>query len=327
MARMLLNMKLFFKKILLYALLIFIFLEIITRVFHLYQEYPKFIINDLNVKTYAPNQEGFYAIGNRRMNFAKYHINKSGFNSYREFIPTDNKIDIALIGDSFIEGLHQNYFNSIGEKIERKFNDRINVFELGHSGYDFADQLNLIKAYKNKFEKVDKIIIYLKFENDLKRDYYEPDQYWIDSQYFLFSKIKKNVKLLSYMDGIGALEPLRDLKTKIVSFGHNSDNHNSKIDSTEVVENRNLEYIENFKTLIKTYGFDKNKTVFLLDIRNTSDSFLKYCDSMDYTYIDFGKIFEKSKTPTTLIYDMHWNNHGRNIIASAIADYIRKNKN
>ena len=319
-------MKLLFGKILLYTLLVFICLEIITRVFHLYQESPTFIINDKNVKTYLPNQEGYYAVGNRRMNFAEYHINKTGFNSYSEFTPTKDKIDVALIGDSYIEGLHQNYYNSIGEKIEKKLNDSVDVFEYGHSGYDFADELHLISAYSEKFKLIDQIIIYLKFENDLKRDFYKPDQYWIDSQYFTFSKIKKNVKLLSYMDGIGALQPLRNLKSKIVSFGNNPEKHTEKAENQDVVNNRNLQYLNNFKKLINTYGFDKNKTVFLLDSRKTSKSFLDYCDSMAYKYLDFGEILENSKTPTTLIYDNHWNNHGREIIASVIANYIKEKK-
>ena len=188
-------MKLLFGKTLLYAVLILICLELITRVFHLYQEQPVFIINDLNVKTYAPNQDGFSVTGNRKMNFAHYHINKSGFNSYREFIPSDDKTDVALIGDSFIEGLHQNYYNSIGAKVENKLNDGTKVFEYGHAGYDFADELHLINAYKDKFQEIDEIIIYMKFENDLKRDSYKPDQYWIDSQYFTFSKIKRKILL------------------------------------------------------------------------------------------------------------------------------------
>lgn len=317
-------MKSLILKFILYAVLIGICLEIIVRVFHLHQEYPQFIINDLNVKTYAPNQNGYYTIGNRRMNFAEFQINKSGFNSYREFTPSENKTNIALIGDSFIEGLHQNYYRSIGKKIERKLNDSVNVFEYGHSGYDLADQLHLIKAYKDKFDEIDKIIIYLKFENDLQRDFYEPDQYWIDSQYFMFSKIKKNVKLLSYMDGIGALEPLRELKTRLI-FIKNPKQVSSKKENEDIIIERNERYLNNFKTLIDLYDFDKTKTSFLLDVRTTSKQFLKYCDSLNYNYIDFGKAFEKSKTPTTLIYDMHWNNHGRDIMASVIADYIRKN--
>lgn len=318
-------MKLLFLKTVLYAFLILLSMEVVVRIFHLYEEQPVFIINDKNVKTYAPNQTGYSVTGNRKMNFAEYHINNSGFNSYREFVPSKDKTDVALLGDSFIEGLHQNYYNSIGKKIEDILNDGTEVFEYGHSGYDFADELHLMQAYKEKFSQIDEIIIYMKFENDLQRDTYEPDQYWIDSQYFLFSRIKRHIKLLEYMDAIGALDPLRNLKTNLLNLGRAIHKTPSK-QNKEVDTSVNQKYIENFKKLIQTYGFDKNKTAILLDTSKTSKLFLDYCDSMGYKIIDFSKTLENSKRPTTLIYDMHWNNHGRSLIAKLVASYIKEKK-
>lgn len=317
-------MRLLFGKLLLYVFLIFVFLEIIVRVFNLYQEHPLFIINDENVKTYAPNNKGQFVVGNRKMNFSEYNINNSGFNSYREFTPSKNKFNIALIGDSFIEGLHQNYYNSIGNKIERKLNNNVEVFEYGHAGYDFADQLHLISAYKEKFKLIDKIIIYLKFENDLKRDFYEPDQYWVDTQNFPLLKLQKKIKLISYAQMIGALEPLKDLKTKVFTVISPSKETTKETNDNELVHRL---YIKNFKTLIDKFGINKNKTIFLLDANNTPQSFLSHCDMMHYNYIDFSKDFEESKKPTTLIYDLHWNNHGRKIIAKNIVEYINLKKN
>ena len=182
-----------------------------------------------------------------------------------------------------------------------------------------------MSAYKEQFDLIDYNIIYLKFDNDLLRDSYKPDQYWIDSQYFLSSRIGKKVKLLEYLNSIGAFEALRDIKRQLLSIVRNNKNSQEKT----TTNNKNLEakrtkYLNNFKKITKTYGFDKTKTVFLLDSRSTSKPFLDYCDLMNYKYIDFGKAFEESKTPTTLIYDMHWNNNGRSIIASAIAEYISK---
>ncbi|RLD28364.1 MAG: hypothetical protein DRI75_07000, partial [Bacteroidetes bacterium] len=65
---------------------------------------------------------------------------------------------------------------------------------------------------------------------------------------------------------------------------------------------------------------------FLLDSANTPLVFIKYLKDHDLKYIDFSSVLKKSKTPTTLIYDMHWNNHGRNIIAELIVNYIRNTK-
>ncbi|TNJ46478.1 hypothetical protein KFZ70_13680 [Tamlana fucoidanivorans] len=309
-------MKKLIIKIGIYAILMLICFELVVRVFNLQEEHPVFIINDLNVKTYAPNQKGYYVTGNRRMNFAEYNINNQGFNSYKAFQPTKNKFNVAIIGDSFIEGLHQNYYNSIGKKIENYFKDRVDVFQLGHSGYDLADQFNLIEAYKDDFETIDLIVIYLKFENDIQRDHYTPDYYWINSQYFTFSKIKKQIKLFAYLESIGCLDHLRDLRTRFQA-------HTPQSKKMKVSDTMNKNYLTNFKILTKTYNFDKKKTVFLLDQSKTYSGFLNYCDSLDYKYIDFGKAMKASKQPTTLIYDMHWNNHGRKIISDAVIKYIQ----
>ena len=318
------DMKLFFGKIVLYVILMFFVLEGATRLLHLNSEYPWFIINDHNIKTYAPNQTGYYTIGNRRMNFAQYHINKSGFNSYRDFNPTKDKEEVALLGDSFIEGLHQDYFNSIGEKVENALDNGTEVYEYGHSGYDLADVLYLMHAYEKKFELIDHIIIYLKFDNDLLRDTYAPDKYWVDSQYFLFSRIQRKSKFISYLKDIGFFEPVRELKTKMLSYVFPTEEAIKSSGDSASVENEKAKlYLENFKTLISKYPIDKTKAVFLLDKTKTDPLFLKYCDAQGYKYIDFSQEIENSKRPTTLVFDRHWNNNGRSIIARKIVEYLR----
>ena len=320
------DMKLFFGKIVLYVILMFFVLEGATRLLHLNSEYPWFIINDHNIKTYAPNQTGYYTIGNRRMNFAQYHINKSGFNSYRDFNPTKDKEEVALLGDSFIEGLHQDYFNSIGEKVENALDNGTEVYEYGHSGYDLADVLYLMHAYEKKFELIDHIIIYLKFDNDLLRDTYAPDQYWVDSQYFLFSRIQRKSKFISYLKDIGFFEPLRNLKTTILSYVFPNEGNYDQTESSalKTEEEKVNQYLNNFKVLMETYPIDKDKTVFLLDSTKTASAFLDYCKSNGYKYLDFSKELNDSKRPTTLVFDRHWNNNGRNIIARVIENYLLK---
>ena len=123
-------MKLLIGKMILYFILILVFLEVCVRVLHLYFEYPPYYINELNVKTYVPNQGGHYVTGNRRRKYAKFNINDQGFNSFRAYNPTENTTDIALIGDSFIEGFHQDFDKSIGRKIETKLKNQVNVYPL-----------------------------------------------------------------------------------------------------------------------------------------------------------------------------------------------------
>ncbi len=165
-------MKHFLYKIALYGILILIFLEVIVRVFHLYKDTPVRFIDEHDVEKWVPVQSGFSVTGNRKQNYSEYRINKSGYNSYREFDPQNDDFVVALVGDSFIEGFHQPYYNSIGKKMEN-FRPGIAVYEYGYAGYDLANQLHMIAAYREQFEEIEKVVIYLKYPDDLGRDQYE----------------------------------------------------------------------------------------------------------------------------------------------------------
>ncbi|MFK7780114.1 MAG: hypothetical protein QM490_03110, partial [Candidatus Gracilibacteria bacterium] len=193
----------------------------------------------------------------------------------------------------------------------------VEVYEYGHGGYDMADQLHLIHVYKDDFDLIDYIIIYLKFENDLKRSQYVLNHDYVNIMNSFRFRIREKIKLLRYIDRIGLFEPFRQIRSKLRN--NENDKKNLKVD-----EKVYLEYLDNFKTLIQTFGINKEKTAFLLDKNKTHKSFLDYCDQMGYNYIDIGAALEESKKPTTLIYDKHWNNNGRSIIASVIIKYAKK---
>ena len=113
-------MKKFILKTIIYVLLILVIVEITVRVFHLYTEDPPRFIDEYGVEKRVPGNTGYAVTGNRNQNYSRFNINKAGFNSHREFNPTADKFEIALIGDSFIEGFHQDYYDSTGKKIEDK---------------------------------------------------------------------------------------------------------------------------------------------------------------------------------------------------------------
>ena len=314
-------MKKFLLKFLLYTFLIFLALEIIVRIFHLYFQYPKSTINDLNVELYIPEQKGYFVTGNRGMNIVQYRINQSGFNSFREYNASYDSIEIALVGDSFIEGFHQDFFNSIGAKIEKRLNkEGVSVFEYGYSGYDLADQLNLISKYKEDFEKIDLVIIYLKFAEDLDRNLYEPNYFRANLENLPSFKVKNRIKLFSYLEGIGITDPVRNLFYRIKS---GSLSETAKGSNDQMTEMSIPERLGNFETLMDSYPeIDRQKLVFLIDMSITPHSFITYCDSQNYAYLDFGEPLSASKGRTLLIYDQHWNDHGREIISEVISNYI-----
>lgn len=319
-------MKRLFLKCGLYAVFILLALEIIVRLFHLNKDNPARFVDEFGVEKWVPNQEGYSVTGNRRQNFSKYRINSSGFNSYREFTPSEDKVELALVGDSFIEGFHQDYDNSIGKKIENRI-PGLEVYEYGYAGYDFADQLHLVHAYKADFDKIDYVVLGLKFENDLTRGKY----YVLDERMKLESPLYKNlrkIKLLVYAQSIGAIAPVKNFVSRLLSLGKSSGNPPVEVQAGDVqkkkAEQQQL-YLDHFKSLVVTYGYDKNRFVLLLDASATPSFFLDYLNQNHFKYIDFGETLANSKTPTTLIYDRHWNDHGRELIAELIANYVTNN--
>ncbi|MBU2945645.1 hypothetical protein [Zobellia uliginosa] len=320
-------MRKFILKSVLYILLILLLLEVIVRVFHLYTEDPPRFIDKYGVEKRIPDHDGYAVTGNRNQNFSKFHINKAGFNSFREFNPSADKFEMALIGDSFIEGFHQDFSNSIGKQIENKVKD-VEVYEYGYAGYDFANQMHLVYAYHKDFQLIDKIVLYLNYENDLGRAEYEPNKGRIKMLSSTVFKIRDNIKLLAYGSKIGIVEPLKKLAQGGIAFNETDKAYktNELKDSEAEKLKIDKQRIANFKNLIELYGFDKSKTSLLLDSRKTSDRFLDFCRNNGIKYIDFAPKFENSKKPTTLIYDHHWNAYGRSLIAKELADYLKEQK-
>ncbi len=310
-------MKKLILKTILYAFLILLVLEVIIRAFHLTKDYPSRYVDEFNVEKWVPNQAGKSVTGIRRQNFSEYKINNSGYNSYREFTPSYSKVELALVGDSFIEGFHQHYYNSIGKKIENRLNN-VEVYEFGYAGYDFADQLHLIHAYKDVFDKIDYVILGLKFENDLTRGEYNVVQDRMHLETPLYNSIRK-VKLIVYAQNNGLFDPVFDLIGKLASLFKKQSKKTAKEKTEKDIKKVHLEYIENFKSLIEKYDYDKKRFTLLLDSNITPQIFLEYLNKNNYRYIDFYEALNKTKAPTTLIYDRHWNNHARRLIASYIA--------
>lgn len=308
-----------------YFFLILIALELLVRIFHLYTEDPPRYIDKQGVEKRVPNHTGYAVTGNRNQNVSQFRINDFGFNSKWEFEPSDDNVEIAIIGDSFIEGFHQDYDRSTGTMLEEKLEFKAQVYEFGYAGYDLADQMHLLDAYKDKFSKIDRIVIYLNYESDLQRGVYEPNVGRIQLLSSTLFKIRDNIKLLAYGAKIGILEPVKNLLTDAPKQQNNSSPVDEEVQKAIRLDAENAN-LQNFKELVGTYGFDREKTVLLLDSRKTADSFLIYCDANGIGYIDFAQAFEKAGDPTTLIYDHHWNTYGRELVAEVLAKHFNTEK-
>ena len=303
-----------------YAFLILISLEVLVRIFYLGEDKPSRFVDESKVEKWKPNQEGYSVTGNRNQNFVRYNINSSGFNSYQEFEPTNESYEVALVGDSFIEGFHQPYKSSIGRKMELELGETIKVFEYGYAGYDMADQMHLIHAYREDFELIDRIYIKMKFSNDLNRgEYYvQNERLSLESP---LNKILKKSKLLVYLSEIGALTPMKNMvnDARILAQGGNR----PKSVTQGKTESKDQTFLENFKNLVALYGYDKDKTVLLMDVSTTPKLFLDYLDANGFDYIDFGEKLNNANRNTTLVYDRHWNNYGRTLIAELLVQDLK----
>ncbi len=297
-------------------------MEALVRIFHLYADDPPKMIDEYGVEKRVPGSTGYYVTGNRRQNFSEYAINDSGFNSYREFSPTKDTYEVALIGDSFIEGFHQDYSASLGKKIEELM-PGIQVYEYGYTGSSMAYQMHLVDAYQETLIDVDKIILYMKFKNDFDSAQHKADYALIDKLNSPLFQIRKECKLWVYGSRHGLVAPIKKVASGIL-YGINYLRGRSEVEIPPYQPSPVSARIANFQKLMETYGFNKEKTVLLLDSRVTDTKFLDFCISNGIEYIDFSKGFKRAKKPVTLIYDMHWNDYGRSLIAEDIANFLKQ---
>lgn len=312
-------MKRFLFKIFAYGFLILLIAEVLVRALHLHKGTPERMIDEKGVEKWVPGQSGFVTTGNRRQNFSEYRINDLGFNSYREFEPQTDTYEVALIGDSFIEGFHQDYYNSIGKKIERRL-PGFPVYEFGYAGYDLADELHLVQAYDELFKKIDVIVVYLHYPDDLLRNRYMVTEERLKLQKGVLG-ILQHSKLLVYLQNIGFLS---SMTKNLVSWKHTITGNTFGKEQPEISKDQSLEEttLQNFKDLMDQPGLDLEKIVFLVDEKLMSEDLKSHLLTAGIPYIDYGKALRQEKTPVTLIYDQHWNDLGRELVAGEIAEYL-----
>ena len=310
------------KKLIIYTALFLLVLEGLVRLFHLHNEMPNRFADAKGVEKWVPNQSEYSITGNRKQNVGQYRINDFGFNSVHDnYEPKEDAFEIALVGDSFIEGFHEDYTNSLGQQIEKNLSNT-KVLEFGYAGYDLADELHLIHAYKDLFEKIDHTFIYIRFTDDLDRDtYQESSRLSLDTP---FSRIAKQIKLLVYLKDIGALDPVLQLPGRIKNFI--SGKKEISLSEEELRKQEKLKNelsLNNFKTLMAEYPIDKERNVFLLNKKLCSSEFLEFLTKNEYKTLNINEAWEVATKPTTLIYDQHWSEEGRSHIAELIIDYVK----
>lgn len=132
-----------------------IMLEIAVRLFAPVTDYPLTMFYPVVGTHYRPNQEGIRRFGADGAVGGRYHFNGEGWNSLHEYDKQNDAktLRIALVGDSFVEGLQVDVNKHADTVIERRLNansacqnyERIQVYNFGVSGSPLSQYLNMVR--------------------------------------------------------------------------------------------------------------------------------------------------------------------------------------
>lgn len=115
-----------------------ILLELLLRIFQL----PGHVLAEANVdgdRMLKPGIEGTWSAGGMGEFRGHYLVNAQGWNSVVDYSKTDStKFRVAIIGDSYIEGLHFDVEQSVGRIMEEE-DPQYQVHEYGRSGGNIVD--------------------------------------------------------------------------------------------------------------------------------------------------------------------------------------------
>lgn len=128
----------FLKHITATLLLAALVMEVLLRIFHLSGHVlPEASVN--GDRMLKPGIEGHWSSGGLREFRGHYRVNAQGWNSVVDYDRVDTgKISVAIIGDSYVEGLHFDVENSVGRILE-SISPRYQVHEYGKSGANLVD--------------------------------------------------------------------------------------------------------------------------------------------------------------------------------------------
>lgn len=303
------------KKFLLYisawVLFVFIVAEITIRVFGLAAKtLPMYNLDGDYV--IQPGETGYWKRGGLKEINNYYSINSQGYNSIIDFNELNsNNLNIALIGDSYIEGFQTNVKYSIGRQLEKMLGVNVVVHEYGRAG---ANIIDFVKVYNKilKPKQYDFTFI-LATDKDLRaKKANNMGKGNRVSEKSTTSKIYDNIHIISYLNinhGFG--KHFNDLISKgpesIEKIHFNKES--KKITEEQYLKNLNKDAL---KLLPKNI-------IFLYEDQKLNEFFLK-----NYKF-EFKEI-NHTRKPINHGFDKHWNINGRFNCAKAMADYIKDHK-
>ena len=239
-----------------------------------------------------PGSQGVWVKGPQGNIKSEYNINKQGFNSLIDDYEQDSsELKIALIGDSYIEGLHVNVQSSIGRTVEDIYNEsEVSVHEYGISGWNAQNFLQIAKEKQNEYN----LVFVLITDKDLSEKHKSNPR---QTDLSIARRIYDEIHILRYLNiNRGILKRIKKIGPRVLNG-----------ESENIQSNINYELIREFpENTIFLYEDSKFLTL------PPHGVFLKI-DHVNQP-INFGKV------------DSHWNFNGRLNCARTIVNYLRKHK-
>ena len=279
-----------------------LFLEVFLRLFNL----SGITLQEVNIdgnRMLKPGSNGIWVRGGFGEIKSHYSINHQGWNSIVDYADLDdNKIKIAIIGDSYIQGMHVDVDNSIGRILEKKSSNYV-VHEFGRDGANIVDySLVYNKWIRGKYDYVfilasddDLISIYPSFMNQgnkipstsILRTFYNSS--------YTIRYLNINRGLLAKFNSL-----LKSTLNSLASF-----NNNSAIASQKQTENQiNIDSLQSIDLSV----------VFLYESGKLDTNSLKNHKTLQIVHELY---------PIRMGFEGHWNINGRINCANTIDKFMR----
>jgi hypothetical protein len=302
----------FIKYILLWFLLVFVLLEVTLRLFDLSAKTMP-TVNLNNDYVFKPYSSGTWVRGGLAEIDNYYRINNLGYNSIIEYEEINQEnLNIAIIGDSYIQGFQTDVKKSIGRQLEDML-DSYNavVHEFGRAGANIVDYQKVYEKYI--YPKNYDYVFVLITDKDLKQ--YKPS-YMERGNRVPKKALSREIydffyvfRYLNINQGVGIHF------NKLISNGPESFERINR-ENTIITDTTKEDYFE--KINVDVIEKLPDNIIFLYEEGKLSHHFI---DNFDFNFIE---IDHKLK-PYNHGFDSHWNIIGRKNCAASIVKYIKQN--
>ena len=300
-------MKKFLKYTSIWLISVLILLEIMLRIFGFAAKTMPTQNVDGNY-LFVPNDSGYWVRGGLGEITNYYQINKQGYNSIVDYdILNPDDLNIALIGDSYVQGFQVDVKNSIGRQLERMLGSKVKVHEYGRAGANIEDYALVYEEYiKNRAYDYTFILVTDQDLKEFKASFMGRGNRVPKKS--LSRQIYDEVHILRYLNiNHGFNSHFNDLISEGPESLNRIHGENKVLESTK----------ESFLEDININAINKlpKSIVFLYEGDKLNPHFKKY---FNFKFIEI----IHHKLPKDHGFDGHWNKNGRFNCATTMAEYI-----